>query len=397
MSIRVAFTLFRDESWTGGLNYLRNLFSALAELPGRPVVPLLFIAPGAKAGSLTALRPYLMEEPVEVAGWSDEYRWSRLASLCLLQRDAAAVEAFRTAGVDLVFRNEGWDGFASPFPILAWIADFQHCHLPGMFSRIGRLKRDMKFSAYCRVADRIMVSSQDALQDCEHFFTASKGKARAVPFAVEVPQPPALKDTQAVVQGHGLPERFVYFPGQLWRHKNHGVVVQALQRLRDEGLEVTVVSTGNPVDGRHPDHPRAILSEVERRGLTANFRFLGLVPYAHIGHLMRASMAVLNPSLFEGWSTTVEEAKSQGVRMILSDLRVHREQAGDCALFFDPQDAQALADRLRQAWAQWTPGPDLEREAVARAGYLQARRAYGECFARLAQETVQAAGRSEAY
>ena len=397
MSIRVAFTLFRDESWTGGLNYLRNLFSALAELPDRPVVPVLFVAPGAKAGSLAALRPHLQDDPIEVAGWSADQRWQRLAGLCLRQRDEAALAAFRQARIDLVFRNEGWDGFASPVPILAWIADFQHCHLPGMFNRVGRLKRNLKYGAYCRVASRVMVSSLDAQRDCERFFPASQGKVSAVPFAVEVPPPPPLEATREVVRGYGLPERFIYFPGQLWRHKNHGVVVQALERLRQAGHAITVVSTGNLADGRHPDHPRSIVAAVERLGLREHFRFLGLVPYAHIGHLMRASMGMLNPSLFEGWSTTVEEAKSLGARMILSDLRVHREQAAGSALFFDPHDPQALADRLLEATTQWTAGPDLEREAGARASYLQARRVYGECFARLALETLQAAGRSAAH
>ncbi|MGO7565077.1 glycosyltransferase, partial [Rhizobium johnstonii] len=62
--------------------------------------------------------------------------------------------------------------------------------------------------------------------------------------------------------------------------------------------------------------------------------------------LATASMDLLNPSLFEGWSTTVEEALSWGVPLILSDLEVNREQAGEAAVFFDSHDAQALADAL---------------------------------------------------
>ncbi len=42
---------------------------------------------------------------------------------------------------------------------------------------------------------------------------------------------------------------------------------------------------------------------------------------------MLCSTALINPSQFEGWSTTVEEAKSLGVKMLLSDLEVHKEQA----------------------------------------------------------------------
>jgi glycosyltransferase involved in cell wall biosynthesis len=62
---------------------------------------------------------------------------------------------------------------------------------------------------------------------------------------------------------------------------------------------------------------------------------------------MRASTALINPSLFEGWSTTVEEAKSTGTPMILSDLGVHREQAEGMA-----RDGLALSHRDAAAFAK---------------------------------------------
>jgi glycosyltransferase involved in cell wall biosynthesis len=81
---------------------------------------------------------------------------------------------------------------------------------------------------------------------------------------------------------------------------------------------------------------------------------------------MRACTALINPSLSEGWSTTVEEAKSLGVPMLLSDLRVHREQAGDSADYFDPAVAGQLASLI--ARHEDLPDPsrrDRELEAVA--------------------------------
>jgi glycosyltransferase involved in cell wall biosynthesis len=62
--------------------------------------------------------------------------------------------------------------------------------------------------------------------------------------------------------------------------------------------------------------------------------------------LMVASQALLNPSLFEGWSTTVEEARALGVSMILSDIGVHREQAAEGAVYFDPLSADSLVEAL---------------------------------------------------
>jgi glycosyltransferase involved in cell wall biosynthesis len=61
---------------------------------------------------------------------------------------------------------------------------------------------------------------------------------------------------------------------------------------------------------------------------------------------MQVSDALINPSLFEGWSTTVEEARALGVPLILSDLAIHREQVGEIAHFFDRWSADSLAETL---------------------------------------------------
>ena len=45
---------------------------------------------------------------------------------------------------------------------------------------------------------------------------------------------------------------------------------------------------------------------------------------------------LINPSLFEGWSTTVEEAKLFDKKMILSDIKVHNDQAVKNTLFLAP-------------------------------------------------------------
>jgi len=100
---------------------------------------------------------------------------------------------------------------------------------------------------------------------------------------------------------------------------------------------------------------------------------------------MRASAAVLNPSLFEGWSTTVEAAKAVGVPLLLSDLRVHREQAPENALFFDPGNVDEMAKVLGQAWGAWAAGPRPVQEAAAGLRYEQQRAQFGRRFVDLVQ------------
>lgn len=61
---------------------------------------------------------------------------------------------------------------------------------------------------------------------------------------------------------------------------------------------------------------------------------------------MKHSLAVIQLPLFEGWSTVVEGAKAMNQFVILSDIRVHKEQMQDNVVFFNPLDEYDLADKI---------------------------------------------------
>ena len=130
------------------------------------------------------------------------------------------------------------------------------------------------------------------------------------------------------------------------------MVVDALTILKRREVEIVVCASGSTEDRREPGYYDLVNSEIQKRGLDTHFRHLGVIPLSHVYALLRASTALLNPSRFEGWSTTVEEAKSFGVPMILSDIDVHREQTAGAARYFGVDDPVALADHLTQASQQ---------------------------------------------
>jgi glycosyltransferase involved in cell wall biosynthesis len=124
-------------------------------------------------------------------------------------------------------------------------------------------------------------------------------------------------------------------------------VIEALGVLKQRGREIVVVATGNPLDHRHPEHLVALNKRIDELDLRTNFRMLGMVPRAHVISLMRTCAGLINPSLFEGWSSTVEEGRTLGVPMLLSAIGVHREQMGENAIYFDPNEPRDLAEKLQ--------------------------------------------------
>ena len=169
-----------------------------------------------------------------------------------------------------------------------------------------------------------------------------------------------------IADEYKLPEYFFYLPNQFWKHKNHRVVIEALHLLKQQGHEIVVAAAGKPDDYRHRDHYEMLRSLVVSYGLEGNFRFLGMVPRQHVFALMRTYTALVNLSLFEGWSSTVEEAKTLGVPMLLSNLGVHVEQADGSADYFAahaPDQLAALMARHKQMSA--AARQEMEQVAIA--------------------------------
>jgi glycosyltransferase involved in cell wall biosynthesis len=347
---RVAFPLIGSINLPGSgvYNYLVNLMRVLAEHAKDRIQPVLFAGTDVPTANVEPFVAISGVEVVQAADFDDEKRGQRLRDALMTGCDHAAAQSLQKHRIDVLFESAQYCGWRFPFPTIAWFPDFQHRHLREMFSFGAYWKRDLGFRAQVLSRRHIMLSSEDSRRDCERFFPQSIGRTSVVHFAVLPPDASDFEGIRRIVANYKLPEHFFYLPNQFWKHKNHQTVIEALHILKQQGFDLVVAASGKPEDYRHPEHYKALQSLVVSLGLKHNFRFLGIVPREHVFALMRSCTAMINPSLSEGWSSTVEEAKSLGVPMLLSDLSVHLEQAGDSALFFDRHKAEQLAALMSQ-------------------------------------------------
>ena len=387
MTVRVAFALIGGRGWMGGYNYLLNLFKALETHAQGRVAVVLFVGddtPKDLLGPLTD-RPGVQ---VIRDGAFDASRASRSLVLSLMRGcDPRVVSLFEAAQIDLVFEAAQFRGWRLERPAIAWMPDFQHRVMPEFFPVAARLKREIGFRVQIMTGRHIMVSSDDSGETCGTLYPAARGRIRTVRFAVPPPREFAAEETDALRARYGLPERFFFMPNQYWRHKDHATVVEALAYLSRKGCRPVVLASGSQSDPRDPQHIHRLRDLVERSGVGHQFLMPGLIPAEDLAGLMCACQALINPSLFEGWSTTVEEARSAGTPMILSDLPVHLEQAAEEAVFFRRQDPQGLARVLEGH----VPVPDDERSRMRQAAHASADRrmaAFADGFASLVEGCV---------
>ena len=382
---RVAFTMIGGGRGTGGYNYLLNLLQVLCSHEGLDITPVLLLGTDL---SDTETGPFCAISGLEVVrspAMDAAHKPAALRSALLWGADAPHLKLLRAERIDVVFESAQFFGWRLGIPVVAWIPDFQHRHLPGMFTRKGYWKREIGFLAEMAAGRTIMLSSEDARRDCESFYPSTVGRTRAVRFAVPPGAALAPDDARAVADRYQLPPRFFFMPNQLSKHKNHLLVLDALALLRDQGQDVVIVSSGKQADERHPEHFPAVQARLQALGLAPQFRMLGMIPYPDLGALMQASVALLNPSLFEGWSTPVEEGRALGVPLLLSDLPVHLEQAGADASYFDRHSATALATALA-GFATLTPEQRASRNALARTEATRRVRQFARDFATLAHD-----------
>jgi glycosyltransferase involved in cell wall biosynthesis len=344
--MRVGFTLRGSMRSAGGYYYLLNLLCVLRKFESERITPILLVG---EDEAQERLAPFQGLPGLEIRR-SRALNRSRqtfvAARAVLFGCDTEFRALLREAALDVLFEAAMFYGWRPGCRVLAWFPDFQHRALPHLFTPVGWWRRELGFRLQVTARRHVIVSSHDARAHALHHYLAPQ-HVSVVRFALP---PPSVHDVERIsetVRKYGLPSRYFFMPNQFWLHKNHLLVIEALARLAQHGDVPTVLASGQQVDPRHHGHFERVREAVHQHGLDPYFLMPGLLPKEDMAPLLLGATALLNPSLYEGWSTPVEEAKSAGVPMILSDLDVHREQAEGQAVFFARHDPGALADALR--------------------------------------------------
>lgn len=377
-SLTIGIELIDDPAWMGGTLYLRNLAIALSRLPAAEQPRVRLIGP-----------PNVVEDFLARHGGLPLFAD---APPTLLGRVLRKVRLDAGAGIDVLY-----PGFGAPVPgavTVRWIPDFQHRYLPHLFSQQERDARDRVIGELAARPGVVVFSSQVAADDFGRFFPAHRATARVWRFC-------SLLDLSAapsgqVIEKYGLPARYLYLPNQFWAHKNHITVFRALARLRSQGLVIPLVCTGAQADRRNEAHFATLQAFMTEHGVADQVRLLGLIDRGDQVEVLRHAAAVVQPSLFEGWSTVVEDVRASGRPLFLSDLPVHREQDPPRCTFFAPEDDAALADALAQHWDALPAGPDVAAERQAQQAMQQRVVDAARSFVAIARTALQVAGEQRA-
>jgi len=339
--VTVGLPFSYQEDWVGGLYYVRNLVCALGLLPAGLQPRLLVIGDDPKAFQ------FLKKE----TGYADLHAISARAIRRVRTRNLLGFPRQppqQGASIDLVL-------LGSVLPLadraIQWVPDFQEERLPSFFSSAERAARRRRNTKWFRRHRHILVSSNEVRRDFERHYGGHGNIVHVVPFASFADR--ERRSVRAATDP--LPARYFLCSNQFWAHKNHAVVLKALALCAGSDAKPFVVFTGRERDYRDRAFAASIRKLAGDLGVEEQVRFLGFLPRGEQLDVAAGAIAVIQPSLCEGWSTIVEDAKALGKWVLASDIAVHREQIARNVDFFQPEDAAALAE-LIDRYGRTSPG-----------------------------------------
>ena len=268
-------------------------------------------------------------------------------SIILFSKTIYLENKLRKYNVDFITHTTFVTGKKSLVKSIVWIPDFQYLYFPELFSFKYKLLRKINTYIYKEHAFKILLSSNSALSDIKRICNIQNKKLIVSKFIFNVPKPKNLKKFSYLKKKYSINRNFFYLPNQYWIHKNHKVVIEAINIIKKKSNKnITVYSSGSKEDYRFKNNFENLFNLVKKYKLDKNYIYLGLIPYLDVMSLIYYSSAVINPSLFEGWSSTVEQAKAYNKKIILSDISVHREQKPKYSYFFHPKNFLILSKIL---------------------------------------------------
>jgi glycosyltransferase involved in cell wall biosynthesis len=349
-------------SWIGGVYYVRNFLYTLTKSSEFAKLKIDILCP---------------KEHMEIFSIYSDYPNVRLVRRISLFRhlNRLTKKAVRWIRSDLqldVFALALVRGPDGIFPIVEhpliglkrkliyWVPDLQHKFLPEMFSASEILERDAMLSFLSEQTRPVVFSSRDARNCFIQNFPKKLFKDVVIPFASSFAKEDyalSFDEEMSVLKKFGLlakdcsPDPYIYIPNQLWKHKNHLLAFEAFEMIlaRNPSLGVKLVCTGSTKDYRFSDYYDVVKKKIDSSSARDRISLLGFIDRNEQTVILKHSLFVLQPSLFEGWNTGVEEAKAAGKFLVLSDIPIHREQVNSHALYFNARSAADLAECLLEA------------------------------------------------
>jgi len=235
--------------------------------------------------------------------------------------------------------------FEDDVPTVSTVYDFQYKAYPAFFAAEDVASRSQTFVEATRKATQLVAISDYTRLTAIQNESVDPARISTIHLhVVENCLNAGARDDSILDRLELRAGRYLIYPANFWKHKNHEMLLAALGIARNDGLDrsVRLVCTGAP-GARQQFLARA----ARDLGLADQLIFPGFLSNAELWSLITHSAGVIFPSLYEGFGLPVIEAMAAGVPVACSNVTSLPEVAGDAAILFDPRRPEQVAAAMR--------------------------------------------------
>jgi glycosyltransferase involved in cell wall biosynthesis len=232
-------------------------------------------------------------------------------------------------------------------PFVIVVHDLQYQAYPQFFTEEERYHSDYYFREACRMAARLICVSEYTRQmvlastklPLEKVITIQSTLINRLEMV-------APERVQEVLDEYGLrKDGYLLYPANFWQHKNHETLLAAFSMYLSSHptTDLKLVLTGAP--GARMD---TLSQKAEQMGLKGRVIFPGFVSPQKLSTLLQGCLALIFPSLYEGFGLPVLEAMSFGKAVLCSNLTSLPEVSESAAHLFDPRKPDEIANAIER-------------------------------------------------
>jgi len=275
--------------------------------------------------------------------------------------------------------------FTAPFyripgvPEVIVVHDLQYQAYPQFFTEEERYHSDYYFRQACRVAARLICVSEYTRQAVLASSKVPPEKAITIQSTLinrlEMVAPELVRQ---VLDEYGLrKDGYLLYPANFWQHKNHETLLAAFSVYlsgRPEA-DLKLVLTGAP--GARMD---ALSQKTQQMGLGGKVIFPGFASPHKLSALLQGCLALIFPSLYEGFGLPVLEAMSFGKAVLCSNLTSLPEVSQSAAHLFDPHKPDEIANAIERIQGDSDYRDELVARGRRRVNALPTPEAWAEAY-----------------
>ncbi len=347
---------------TGVGRYIRNLCFNLSEIDENNSYVLFVQKKDRKE----------IEEKIKNKNWkivNAEYRWHSIREQVffprVIKKEKLDLMHFPYFSIPVFYRR----------PYIVTIHDLIfHHYVSGASSTLPLWLLGFKVIAYrivvtnaARISKKIIAVSDFTKKDIMDTLKTDKSKIEVIYEAADDLRSSAGKE-------EGIKNYFLYV-GNVFAHKNVGLLLESFRKLHkeDSSLNLVFVGSNDFLYKKLKDH-------VKKNFKTGSVHFLENVNDEKLSELYKGAIALVRPSLMEGFSLPPLEALENNCLVLASDIPVHHEIFGDSIIYFDHYRSDDILSKMKYVLSL----SSQEKEKLVKKGIAQANK---YSWKKTAQET----------